>query len=121
MEWWTAASKYSTTPLHLGLPISFREAVEPGVLLVESDLHDAGRTVALLRDDQLGHVHVLIPMRLAALVRAARGLAVHLVPNHVVVTLSIDENDHVGVRFDRAGFPQIGKHRPLVLSLLYRT
>src|SRR5450755_560671 len=60
-----------------------RKVVELRQRLVEEQLHHAGRPVALLADDDLGHARLL-----------ARVL--------VVVVVAVDEHDHIGILLDGA-------------------
>ena len=77
-------------------------------------LHRAGRAVALLADDHFGAavhlLHLLLPREVLG--RAFLGLLVL-----EVVLLAIDEEHHVGVLLDRAGFAQVGELRMLVVAL----
>src|SRR6185312_16615049 len=65
-----------------------REILEFRVLAEERQLHRSSRAVTLLADDDLG------------LALVGRFL--------VVVLVSVDEDDHVGVLLDGAGFAQVG-------------
>ena len=71
--------------------------------------------MALLADDHLGlmaqAIHVLLPLQVLFGALARLGAA-------QVVAFPIDEHDHVGVLFDRAGFAQVRQLGPLVLSRL---
>src|SRR5439155_7156348 len=68
------------------------------VALQEREPLDAGRSVAVLGEDDLGEA-----------------LLVGLL---VVVLVAVDEHNEVGVLLDRSGFSQVGEDRPLVVTLL---
>ena len=72
--------------------------VELGQVRREGELHGADRAIALLADVELRQ----------ALVRAVR----------VVDLVAVDEQDHVRVLLDGAGFPQVGHVRALVRAAL---
>src|SRR6266568_174834 len=76
--------------------------VEPRVFLLEMQLDRAGRTVALLPDDDLGD-----PFDALVALRVHRA---------VVELLAVNETHHVGVLLDRARLPQVGELRPAVLA-----
>ena len=78
--------------LRAGKIIELRE------LSVERESNRSDRTIPLFADDDLRR----------ALVRAVR----------VVNLVAIDEQDHVGILLDSAGFTQVGHDRPLVRALL---
>ena len=65
----------------------------------ESQLYRAYRTVPLLGDNNLNNVLLL-------------GL-------FIVVIVTVQERNDIGILLDRTGFPQVGHHRTLVLPLLY--
>src|SRR6266487_3595730 len=76
--------------------------VEPRVFLLEMQLDRAGRTVALLPDDDFGDsFNALVALR---------------VHRAVVELLPVDETHHVGVLLDRARLTQVGELRPAVLA-----
>src|SRR3954469_24691319 len=104
--------------------IAFVDRVaELGDAAVELQPHLAGRAVALLGDDHFGQAvnpaHVLLPLLIGfddldiVVVLGGLGLA-----RGDIIILAIDEEYDVGVLLDRAGFPEVGKLRALVLALL---
>src|SRR4051812_46010496 len=116
----------------LGIPVSIYRArqtlgtdeiVEFCRFGLEMQLDVADRPVPLLGDNDFrgpeGRLAALLPAVVAVvelvvvLLRAADRLAARQ-----VIFLAEDEHHDVGVLLDRAGFAQIGQHRPLVLALL---
>src|SRR5690606_22206107 len=79
--------------------------LEPRALLAEVQLHGAGRTVALLADDQLR-------LALQTLLLGLRRRNVILGP--------AQEHDEIGVLLERAGLAQVGELRAVIGSLLGR-
>src|SRR6266550_580601 len=75
--------------------------LEARVGLVEVEIHESRRTVALLADNDLG----------AALERVAV-----LVGRPFVHLLAVDEHDQICILLDRAGLAKVRELRPLVLS-----
>src|SRR5207237_10207318 len=80
--------------------IARRVVVEARVLLLEVQLHGAGRAVALFADDHLRE-------SLDALVCLG-------IERAVVKLLSIDEADDIGVLLDGSRLPEVGELRPAV-------
>src|SRR6266508_2652214 len=77
---------------HPGGRLAGREVVEPGVFLLEVQLHRARGTVALFPNDDFGQAFdVLVALRI-------HGAVVELLP--------VDETDEVGVLLDRARLTQ---------------
>ena len=76
-------------------PVDGREG---GVLGQPLELHGAGLAVAVLGDDALGQVVVLVAV--------------------VVVVVPVEEHDDVGVLLDGARLTQVGEHGPLVGAAL---
>ena len=83
--------------------------------ILELQLHGAGRAVALLADDHLGDAVDLLHLVLPLEVLLGAGLRLLVLE---VVLLAIDEQHHVGVLLDRAGFAQVGELRALVVAVL---
>src|SRR5215510_3659977 len=79
-----------------------RQVGEARVALLERELLEAGRPVAVLREDDLRDAGRLGLLR-------------------VVVLVAVDEADEVGVLLDRARLAQVGEDRALVVALLDRT
>jgi signal peptidase I len=75
--------------------------LEPDGRAVPGQLHDAGRPVALLGDDQLGQVELLLVV----------GVVQPLLVVLVVVRLAVQERDHVGVLLDRARLAEVAHPR----------
>src|SRR5262249_34168235 len=76
---------------------ALREVLEPREFADECELDDAGGPVALFADDQLRHALIL-----------SRRVAL------VVYVFAIDEDDDVGVLFERARFPQVRQLRAVI-------
>src|SRR5438552_7275251 len=93
----------STRPAHRRQPRtpSGSEIRELRVALEERQLLDTRRSVAVLREDDLG-----------------KPLLIALV---VVVLVAVHEHDEIRVLLYRSAFSQVGKDRPLVVSLFDRT
>src|SRR3546814_748319 len=109
----------------IGQVVFLRQVAELGDDAAELQLDGADRSVALLGDIHLGHVVHLLAALLPAIVALEEFLlalvgALRRLAALVVVLLAIDEHDHVGVLLDGAGFTQVGKLWPLVLTLLDR-
>ncbi len=82
---------------------------------LEGELHRAGRSMALLGDDDVGRAASpyrtgLPTRRISGRCRIARLLVLD------VVFLAEDEQHHVGVLLDRTGFAQVRKLRALVVA-----
>src|SRR5690606_34451755 len=86
--------------------LAVRERLEPRALLAEEELHDAGRPVALLADDQLR------PALESLLLRLHR---------RNVILRTVQEHDQIGILLERAGLAQVRELRPVVRALLGRT
>src|SRR5690242_12164614 len=80
---------------------ALRVALEAGVLLVEEQIHQPRRAVALLANDHLG----LALERIAVLVRRT-----------VVELLAVQEHDQVGVLLDGARLAEVRQLRALVVA-----
>src|SRR5207253_7719325 len=78
---------------------------EARVVLVEVQIHDASRAIALLADDELRLAFDRVPV-------LVHGTVVHLLPEQ--------ETDKVGVLFDGTRFTQIGQLWPVVAGPLFR-
>src|SRR6218665_3189661 len=76
------------------------QVLEARLVLLEEQLDRAGRAIALLADDDFGHV------RLLAL--------------FFLVVVAVDEHDDVGILLDGAGLAQVGHQRAFVGALLDR-
>ncbi len=81
---------------------------------VELQFDDAGGAVALLADDDFGDagdlVHLVLPFLMLG------GVGARLLAGEVIF-LAVDEEHHVGVLLDRAGFAQVGQLRALVVAV----
>ena len=82
-----------------------REVLEARVFLDERQLRGAGRAVALLADDDLGHALRLL-VRLPVVV--------------AVLLLAVDEHDDVGVLLEGAGLAQVRELRAVIGARLRR-
>src|SRR5438093_10256007 len=79
------------------LPVGIEHVLEPHPAAIEVQVHEAGRTIAVLRHNQLrGPLH------------AAAG-PVHLLPEH--------GKYHIGVLFWRAEHTVVVERRPLIVTL----
>src|SRR5262250_1753774 len=85
----------------LGHPVGLGPILEGRVLRDEGELHHAGRTVALLADDHVGHALILFPLQ-------------------AVAVGPVQEEDEVGVLLEGARFAQVGELGLLALPALHR-
>jgi len=94
-----------------------RDTRHQAACVLEMQAYDARRAVALLADDDFGHVvdlrHCALPIRV--LVGTSRWLQAL-----EIVFRTEDEHDDVGILFDGARFAQVGKQWPFVLALFDR-
>ncbi len=95
-----------------------------GQAAVEIQINRAGRTVALLGDDDAGGIadigDAFLPAGDAVLEPVAG--FVHIVDRLAffqVIFLAVDEHDHIGVLLDGAGFAKVGEHRDVRRALLH--
>ena len=101
------------------------QIAEAGKLTLEQQRNRARGTMALFGDDQIGTVvgfrHPLLPLVHRRMVFFAiaveRDLLGHLL--FKVIFVAVDEHHRVGVLLDRAGFAQVRKLRPLVVTILH--
>src|SRR5690625_3054281 len=88
---------------------------ELGEAVLEMEIDRADRSMALLADDDLGAAVEFLGAGLPfgeALILLGRFGPV------MIIALAVHEHDDIGVLFDRAGFAEIRKLWPFVITLL---